>query len=194
MTTKKTENNNKQNDDAQESAVKATDGKKNIVKKVSFKSVCKKAPTTVVELTDPDNPTGEKIKKSVVIDQDLMRVAGIITETKEKSTDYGVSTCFIGTIRGLNLLTGETFDGGELYLPETAQIFLNNHIKGLGENFVSIQFAFDIGVKANLKSTVGYEFTVKPLVEDVAKNDPLANLFSLLPPTPVAKLLENQAA
>lgn len=157
-------------------------GQKNLVKKISFKSVVGKPDMQIVEIPNTDNPDKmDKVARAVR--KEYMRVYGSVSKTAIVTSDYGESTKFIGDFRAINLETGEQFSGGELFLPTTAEIFLSNFIKGLGDEFTSVAFAFDVGVKP-ANTAVGYEYTVKPLIEQDEEKDPLAAMFKSLPPLP----------
>jgi hypothetical protein len=157
-------------------------GQKNLVKKITFKSVVGKPDMQIVEVPNVDNPDKmDKVARAVR--KEYMRVYGSVSKIATMSTDYGDSVKFIGDFRAINLETGEQFSGGELFLPTTAEIFLSNFIKGLGDEFTSVAFAFDVGVKP-ANTTVGYEYTVKPLIEQDEEKDPLAAMFKTLPPLP----------
>ena len=101
---------------------------------------------------------------------DLVKVYGVCTGSFVKPTTYGDSVGLKGEFKALNVATNEEFIAGVAYLPKSLTDLIANQIS---DEVTKVQFAFIVGAKAAPKSSVGYEFTVKPLLK-VEKNDTLA--------------------
>lgn len=108
------------------------------------------------------------------------RVYGIANGTKvgRAGANGEPSIALTGSFRGVNLLTGEEFASGKMYLPAIAHDLIAGQLSG--ENN-AVQFAFDLGVKADKKSPVGYVHVAVPLVDQKREGDPLAALEASLP-------------
>ncbi len=100
----------------------------------------------------------------------LCHIYGVCNGFKAGQTQYGNFVKFSGRFEGMNLETGEVQASGALILPGIAENLLAGVV---GEN-ESVEFAFEIGIKPS-KSPVGYDFTVKSLIEHRG-SDPLASL------------------
>lgn len=151
----------------------------NLVSKISFKTVCG---TPELELVEAKNEKGETTKVLRGIERQYMRIAGVVRSSKLVTTTFGDSIQFEGEFRAVNITTGETYDGGKLFLPEIAQSFVASHLHRLEktEGFGGLEIAFDIGIKPSATPT-GYEYTIKPLIHK-QQDDFLAQMLGSLPP------------
>lgn len=124
-----------------------------IVAKLSAKKVCGK-------IKKPE-------KKTV-----LMQIFGVATGTKSGESNFGGWVALTGQFRATNLETGEIYQSGICYLPNTA---LNLIIPMLAKDGVDgLEFAFNIGV-IPADNAFGYEYYVEPMLEP-KENDPLEML------------------
>jgi len=91
----------------------------------------------------------------------LFDVYGLARRAEVVTTAFGDSMKFRGDFEAVNSETGEVFRSTVMYLPELAADMLANAI---GEGANAVEFGFRIGMKPS-DSPVGYEYTIKPLVE-----------------------------
>lgn len=144
-----------------------------IVKKLSAKTII----GNVLGAFTVDEKTKQPVIGELVA---LFQVVGIAVTIKTGTSTYGDWQSFKGTFEATNLLTGEVFRAGELFLPEVAENMLVGPVTQHGE----VQFGFEIGARSVKDRTndqiVKYEFTCKPLL-DTAENDPLEALKAQLP-------------
>jgi hypothetical protein len=104
--------------------------------------------------------------------KDLVKVVGICNGSEVINTSFGDSIALKGQFKFTNLMTNQEFVSGKCYLPEMA----SNLVTGqLTENVRQVEFAFVIGIVAKESVQIGYEYTVRPLIEPGA-NDPLLAL------------------
>lgn len=106
----------------------------------------------------------DEIKKAVTGKKttvDLLKVVGITTKAQSGQTDKGEFLKLSGTFKAVNLLTGEVFDSSSCILPN----FVSEPLAVALDASNEVEFAILIGAKEDVTSVVGYQFTVKPLVE-----------------------------
>lgn len=118
----------------------------------------------------------------------LYTVIGIANGIKSGMSTYGEWLALTGQFEAMNLESGEAFVAPQVFLPEPLNGLIAAKIRTPDENGqpVSVRFAVEVGVKP-AKTTMGYEYTVRELV-DASENDPLADLREALPaPKPPAK-------
>jgi len=103
----------------------------------------------------------------------LFRVYGNVNNVKYGSTDKGEWTRFDGQIEAVNMNTGEVFRSGGLFLPPSVTPFLEGQLLQAkkDENFVSLQFAYDVQVKKSAVP-IGYEYVPVNLL-GTSEQDPL---------------------
>lgn len=94
----------------------------------------------------------------------LMRVWGSVTGV---TTGYSEQVgrewiALTGMFEAVNLETGELFTGPKLFLPDPAGQMLASAIAGSPNT--TINFAVEVGIKPT-STAIGYEYTVKDLVE-----------------------------
>ena len=156
----------------------------NLVNKISFKSVCGNPELQPLEMTDENGQ-----KKTVLrgVEKLYMRLVGVVRKYETVTSQYGDSVAFAGEFRAVNLLTGEVYNGGKLFLPNVAESFVYNAFlnQEMVEGFNGLELAFDLGIKPS-NTAMGYEYTVKPLIEQTA-TDRLAAMLNSLPALPAPK-------
>jgi len=119
----------------------------------------------------------------------LYRVFGIANDVRHGESTYGTYTEFRGDFRAVNMHTGVEFGAGKCFLPTIASNLLEGQFS---DDMSSVQFAFDIGVKAS-EQQAGFEYTVTPLVKP-AEGDPLSGLANSLPALPKIPAPKKKAA
>jgi len=100
----------------------------------------------------------------------IMRVVGVAIATKTGVSQHGEWVALRGNFSAINLETGEEFRGSTVYLPDE----ITDMVAAQLGNASSVEFAVEIGV-AESDMVIGYEYTVKPLLE-ASENDPIAAL------------------
>ena len=91
----------------------------------------------------------------------LLRVVGITTASEAGQTDKGEFVRLHGDFQAVNLLTGARFSSGQCILPSFIAVQLASALKVSSE----VEFALEIGAKADETSVTGYQYTVRPLIE-----------------------------
>lgn len=110
----------------------------------------------------------------------IMQVMGIATGTKTGESDKGPWTALLGSFQAINMETGNVYRSGVCFLPN---IVLNMILpKLLEKDSKAVEFAFNIGIKADEDSVTGYVYIAEPIFE-AAENDPLEMLTKKLPKT-----------
>lgn len=94
---------------------------------------------------------------------ELMRVAGVVNSVKTGTTTYGPWIAYVGDITAVNMVTGETFVGRQLLLPEDANLVLQEPVSRAVSENRSVEVAFAIE-GAFARSSVGYRYRAKPLM------------------------------
>lgn len=113
----------------------------------------------------------------------LYRVIGSIAKMSTKTTDFGESMKFEGTIEATLIDGSASFRSGVLFLPSPLDTMLAGQIAEVESG--TVEFAAEIGVKTN-DTPIGYEYTVKPLL-DTGAADPLAGLRESVAALPAPK-------
>lgn len=107
---------------------------------------------------------------------DFIMVIGIAKQKAIHHSTFGgqpkQSWALLGEFKAINLQTKEEFYAPKCFLPDLAADLVANQMEEGQDN--ALQFAFVLGAKKS-KSTVGYEYTCKPLVKP-AENSPLSML------------------
>lgn len=101
----------------------------------------------------------------------LLRIAGIAQEGAPGQTDKGEYLKLKGEFRATNLITGQLFEAATAILPSFITDRISTALKG-----GPVEFALEIGVKADPTSVTGYQYTAQPLVE-AKPSDRLAGLL-----------------
>ena len=144
-----------------------------LIKKITPKTVLGASPTP------PEKATA------------LFRVMGIASGVRTGRTQYGDFTGLTGQFEAVRIDTGETFIAPQCFLPEPMNGMIAAKVQTRDEetgNTMTAQFAVEVGVKP-ATNNVGYEYTVRPIVE-VEEADPLAALRKALPPVCIPKRQE----
>jgi len=118
----------------------------------------------------------------------LFTVIGIANGIKIGTSSYGEWLALTGQFEATNLETGEQVMAPQVFLPEPLQGLIASKVRTPDENgkAVSVRFGVEVGIKP-MKSILGYEYTVRELI-DASENDPLADLRKALPaPKPKPK-------
>lgn len=139
----------------------------NIVKKVTVKGIIGKTISMREAFGDKIPKDGTQVKLAIV--------AGMANDAVPKETDNGPYYLLKGNFRGVNARTGESIQGGQAILPGIAESYVTGALAD--ETVNSVQFAFEIGVTANESAIRGYEYYVKPLIEQ-DEADPMNALMN----------------
>ena len=101
-----------------------------------------------------------------------MTVFGTVHGTAIKTTQYGDSIALKGRFNAFaDDKKGEIFNSPTCYLPDLATDLIVSALESNGG--AEIEFAFVLTKEKSDKSTVGYIYTVQPIIE---QRDPLAEL------------------
>lgn len=155
-----------------------------IINKISPKT-CKIKPE--MELVEIDGKQVPRAKG----EQHLLRIIGVANDLKKGMGEHGPWVAFVGNFEATNVVTGEVFRSSKCFLPESFTGMLAASVADNKDG--NVQFAVDVGVKP-ATTMIGYEFTVKPLLE-VSDSDPLTllkNSLSGIPALPAPKNSEKQ--
>lgn len=98
---------------------------------------------------------------------DIAQIIGIVKDKEEIKGQYGSSWKLKGEFKAVNLVTKEPFYSAACFLPGLASDLVVNQLQDVGDN--AVQFAFIIGIKY-AKNKVGYEYSVKPLIQPAENN------------------------
>lgn len=104
----------------------------------------------------------------------LLALFGNVTGVKSGESNFGPWLKFVGSIAAQNLITGEFFRSGAAFLPEVATQLLLPAVESAEG---AVQFGFQIDIKKDEASSVGYQYTVKPLLP-METSDPLLLMAS----------------
>lgn len=105
------------------------------------------------------------------------KLLGVADSYKVTESQYGESIGFKGSFEYQSYSSGEVTRAGILYAPAVLTNLLEPQMKR--EGVFGVQFAVEIGTKPSDK-TVGYEYTIKPLVT-MEEADPLQAVRVRLP-------------
>lgn len=95
---------------------------------------------------------------------DIAHLYGRTNKCETISTNYGDSTRFSGAFEGVNLKTQERAKSSRVFMPSVVEDLLAEAVAGLDEGAL-LDFAFVIGVEYSEKGSMGYAYTVRPLIE-----------------------------
>lgn len=146
--------------------------KNELLGKISFKTVCGKINRRKL----PEDGTAMHV----------MRILGVANKIVTGNGDNGAFVGFLGSFEATNVETGEVFRSGKLFLPNVASNLLEAAVANNGG--ANVEFAFDIGVKEDDTSAVGYVYTASPIME-ASENDPIALMKTrlIVPALPAPK-------
>lgn len=91
----------------------------------------------------------------------LYRVFGIASSAVGDSTKYGEFFRIYGQFKAINIETGEEFGSMQVILPGALERMIAGQ---LTNGATGLQFGFEIGVKADETSQIGYSFTASSLL------------------------------
>ena len=134
-----------------------------LVKKISAKTVCGNVKALVKDLE-----TGQKLAIMEVIGLVRPGAAGIQTG----ETDNGVWTAFKGGFEAINLVTGESYMAGKLFLPDVAQDLILQTVENAEHD---VQIHFLIGVREDETSAPGYTYYAEPMMK-ASESNPLEQI------------------
>lgn len=117
----------------------------------------------------------ELVKKG---EKALFTIVGTVTGVKQGNGDNGPWVKFMGGFGGVNMVTGECFRSGELFLPASVTPILEAELLASlkQDGFSGLEIAFEIGAKKT-DSVIGYEYTVKDKA-DARERDPVTQLMN----------------
>jgi len=133
----------------------------------------------------------------------LYRIFGQANGVKTGESDYGAWVALTGRFEAVvtmpdenGVASMESFAAPQCFLPEPMNTIIADELKRTDENgkreVESLEFAFDVGVKA-AKTSVGYEYTCVPLMERSGA-DPLLALREKVAALPAPKAAQKQLA
>lgn len=128
----------------------------------------------------------KKNPKETAIADVLAFVAGCKEEENKKDSSK-ISVRFTGQFEITNRLTGEEIVASEAFMPGMIESFVHNLFLGTEG---AIRTAFQITVRADKESPVGYVFGMKLLTDKASAQDPFKELrgnFPAIPKLVVAK-------
>jgi len=162
-----------------------------LLNKITFKVVSGAPEMAAVKFVDE---SGNEKTAMRGVERDYMRVVGIVRGYDVKTSQYGDSVEFKGQFRAVNMTTGEESNAGKLFLPHIAESYVYNAFESHSrtDGFTGLEVAFDIGIKP-ASTAAGYEYTVKPLIEQ-KEPDTLDILMGNLPPLKLAAQQDQQTA
>lgn len=105
---------------------------------------------------------------------DLAQIIGLaVEEVKgDKPTMYGDVIWLAGEFKAKNLLTGSQYYAPKLFAPEVMHNIISGQLK-TSEGQPKVIFAFIVGIKTS-KIAIGYEYTVRSLIEPKEETNPFA--------------------
>jgi hypothetical protein len=124
---------------------------------------------------------------------DLCIIAGKAVGYKMgEGNDSKLWCALIGSFRGTNLATGQSFRSGKLFLPSGIQEVVEGAVRGLTAEGGNVKFAFRI---ASVKATnpIGYSYQATSLIPMTAEEDTLSDLIAILPGVSGYKQIEAPA-
>jgi hypothetical protein len=112
---------------------------------------------------------------------DLFTVYGLCRSYQEESTSYGPYLRFKGDFKAIDSHRRQ-YRGAAMILPKAAEDMLANMVLSAKEvsGQAYVEFGLVIGMTPS-DAPIGYEFTVRPLIQE-QDSDPLAALEAKLPP------------
>lgn len=117
----------------------------------------------------------------------LAQMVGVATNIKTGTSNFGDWTALLGSFQATVMETGVTVRSGQMFLPDVA---LNLILPALKDaNNKGVEFAFNIGVKADEASKTGYIYVAEPIFE-ASENDPLEMITKKLTKTEPVKRIE----
>ena len=159
-----------------------TDQTLNSVKTLSLKEIGIKIPKGNI---------GDYVGKTVAV------LTGVVNGYFFKNTNFGESICLTGQFMIANALTGEVYDGGQIYLPaDFAKQVAQRLDKSAAGEVVELN-KLEIHVAASERSSTGYTYIVRNMstLETVNKKKAMAaELLSGLKALPAPEVKKEEKA
>lgn len=129
--------------------------------------------------------------KPLLGDQEQIEIAQVygyaVKEVKgDRPTQFGDNIWIEGDFKAKNLINNKEYYARKLYAPEILSNILCSQFPLEGE--VKIQFAVVIGLKKSNKGGMGYEYTVRSLIEPKEENNPFATIENQINPNKSSKV------
>jgi len=99
-----------------------------------------------------------KIKTGHVV----VKIVGEVQGTKKGETTFGEYTAFTGTFLARNLINGEEYQSGVLFVDKSATDAIVAKLANINEGDV-LEIALQVALQANPDSNVGYNYVTMPL-------------------------------
>lgn len=114
----------------------------------------------------------ETVMKDKTVEHVVARIVGIASGLKTGEGDNGPWTGLTGQFKGTNLMTGEVYQSGILFMPNVAQDMVIGALMGETK---AVEFGFDITAQYDESSATSYVYGAIPLFES-SEADPLKAL------------------
>lgn len=150
-----------------------------VVKKLSIK--------TVIGI-DREGDTKAYMIEKAKSQPDIVAFSGEVVGYRQQATQYGKSFALVGTFVGLNLETGEYFEGAQLFLPKDAADNLVAQFDGRKENDAYV--AFSCIIKVVPDKAQGFMYITRP-VQDATAITRKGELIKALAAIPLTKQIAN---
>jgi hypothetical protein len=111
----------------------------------------------------------------------VARVYGFLNGMETVKTTLGDSVRFSGEVEAANLLNGELFRSGKLFVPAVGEVALVNELGSMEEG-EKLKFGMEIAIERNTGKGGGvkYKYSIKPLIE-MKQDDELSKMRMALP-------------
>lgn len=116
----------------------------------------------------------------------VLRVIGQVTNASMESSDLGEYVRLRGQFKAINLIDQSEFTSAACILPDVASYPVYHQMQladEAGNTPKVLEFAYDMTIKEDESSAVGYEHGCVPLIE-TTQDDPLERLMAGLPKLP----------
>lgn len=119
----------------------------------------------------------------------VMRIAGIVRAVNTGETKFGPYLEFSGDFRAIDVVSGEEVVGPKMFLPSPLDAVLRNEFLAVAvdqetgeiKKGAQVSFAYDISVISDPKSSVGYVYQRRSLM-NTEEAQPVRQLLASLPP------------
>lgn len=116
----------------------------------------------------------------------VLRVIGQVTNASIETSDLGEYVRLRGQFKAINLLDQSEYTSAACILPDVASYPVYHQMQVPGDDGQTpkvLEFAYDMTIKEDESSAVGYEHGCTPLIE-TTQDDPLERLSASLPKLP----------
>jgi len=109
----------------------------------------------------------------------VLAVTGVIDGYFMKNTNYGESICLTGDLVVANLISGEMFEGSQIYLPDDYAQKAAKALDSEAGTVITLDEPLQIAVAQSDKAGRGYTYVVRKLqtIEAVNKKKQLAEML-----------------